>query len=545
MSDSTKFLVIEDKKQRRKDWYTLILSGVLLGASFPPSPLPFLAFLAFVPYFSVIEKRNGLGSINRATYLFALVFNIITLYWVGSWTEEADPFLKISGVVLVFFNPLLFLIPSTLYHIARKYTGRKYAIWFLPLFYAGYEYLYTITEFRFPWLVIGNGQAYFNTYIQIADIIGAHGITILVLLTNIFLYFAWKQFHNGGKYLRQVVYASLIFAVPLLYGVAKGYPVKTLPGFKAGIVQPDMNPWNKWETGNLEKQLEDYLSLSDSCIADGADLVVWPETALPVYLLSGRYENIVDKIHAFVDSTGVPVLTGMPHANIYRDRESAPWDAKPIKGGDEVYTSYNSILFFEPGTKEVQRYGKIMLVPYGEKVPYVESLPWLGDLLKWEVGISSWNTGRDTVVFETKINEQNINIGGVICIESIYPDFMAQFVSKGAYVLAVVTNDSWYGYSSGPFQHKSISILRAIENRRYLIRCANGGVSCIISPSGEIEEETELFTRTYLTRMVYPNNELTFYSRFPLLIPGLSTVTILFFVILGTLKKIRKFLYKE
>ena len=545
MSDSTKFLVIEDKKQRRKDWYTLILSGVLLGASFPPSPLPFLAFLAFVPYFSVIEKRNGLGSINRATYLFALVFNIITLYWVGSWTEEADPFLKISGVVLVFFNPLLFLIPSTLYHIARKYTGRKYAIWFLPLFYAGYEYLYTITEFRFPWLVIGNGQAYFNTYIQIADIIGAHGITILVLLTNIFLYFAWKQFHNGGKYLRQVVYASLIFAVPLLYGVAKGYPVKTLPGFKAGIVQPDMNPWNKWETGNLEKQLEDYLSLSDSCIADGADLVVWPETALPVYLLSGRYENIVDKIHAFVDSTGVPVLTGMPHANIYRDRESAPWDAKPIKGGDEVYTSYNSILFFEPGTKEVQRYGKIMLVPYGEKVPYVESLPWLGDLLKWEVGISSWNTGRDTVVFETKINEQNINIGGVICIESIYPDFTAQFVGKGANVLAVVTNDSWYGYSSGPFQHKSISILRAIENRRYLIRCANGGVSCIISPSGEIEEETELFTRTYLTRMVYPNNELTFYSRFPLLIPGLSTVTILFFVILGTLKKIRKFLYKE
>ncbi|GJQ61998.1 MAG: apolipoprotein N-acyltransferase [Melioribacteraceae bacterium] len=545
MSDSTKFLVIEDKKQRRKDWYTLILSGVLLGASFPPSPLPFLAFLAFVPYFSVIEKRNGLGSINRATYLFALVFNIITLYWVGSWTEEADPFLKISGVVLVFFNPLLFLIPSTLYHIARKYTGRKYAIWFLPLFYAGYEYLYTITEFRFPWLVIGNGQAYFNTYIQIADIIGAHGITILVLLTNIFLYFALKQFYNGGKYLRQVVYASLIFAVPLLYGVAKGYPVKTLPGFRAGIVQPDMNPWNKWETGNLEKQLEDYLSLSDSCIADGADLVVWPETALPVYLLSGRYENIVEKIHAFVDSTGVPVLTGMPHANIYRNRESAPWDAKPIKGGDEAYTSYNSILLFEPGTNEVERYGKIMLVPYGEKVPYVESLPWLGDLLKWEVGISSWNTGRDTVVFETKINEQNINIGGVICIESIYPDFTAQFVGKGANVLAVVTNDSWYGYSSGPFQHKAISILRAIENRRYLIRCANGGVSCIISPSGEIEEETELFTRTYLTGMVYPNNELTFYSRFPLLIPGLSTVTIVFFAILGLLKKIRKILYKK
>lgn len=545
MNDGVTFLDLKDKSQTRKEIFLLVLSGILLGASFPPIPLSFLAFIALVPYFYVIEKRDSLASINRATYLFALVFNLITLYWVGSWTDEADPFLKISGAALVFFNPLLFLIPSTLYYIVKKYTVKRYAIWFLPLFWAGYEYVYGITEFRFPWLTLGHGQSYFNTYIQIADIIGAHGLTSLIVLTNIFLYKAHRKFYLRQSYMRWLVYAGLIFLVPVVYGAMTGYPVKKIPGVQVGVVQPNLNPWNKWESGNIDSQLDLYLSLSDSCVAEGAKLVVWPETALPVYLLSGRYEKQVSRISNFADSNGVTILTGMPHAKMYRNKETAPPDAKPLKGGDEMYTSYNSILLFEPGKKTIPQYGKIMLVPFGEKVPYVESLPWLGDVLKWEVGISSWNIGQDTVVFSPKIDGETLNIGGIICIESIYPEFTAQFVQKGAEVLALVTNDSWYGYSSGPFQHLAIGVLRAVENRRYLIRSANGGISCIISPNGEIKNRTNLFTRAHFTGTIYPMQNLTFYSKYPMLIPGLSSITMLFFVILGLLKKIKSLLYRE
>lgn len=531
----------------RIEIFLLILAGLLTGISFPPFPLYFLGFISLIPLFYVLERRNGLASINRAMYLFALVFNIVTLYWVGSWTDEADPFLKISGVLLVFFNPLLFLIPSTLYHIVKTYTGKKYALWFLPVFWAAYEYLYTITEFRFPWLTLGNGQAYFNQFIQIADITGVYGITLIIVFTNVFFYKAYNNYRNNKKYPGYAVAGLMLIIIPVLYGVTGDYDYNSenVP-VKIGVVQPNLNPWNKWETGNLEEQLELYLALSDSCINEGAEIVIWPETALPVYLLSGSYERKVRRIHEYVNNRNVPILTGMPHANIYRNKEDAPPEAKPFKMSEELYTSYNSMVMFEPGNNNVQQYGKIKLVPFGEKVPYVESLPWLGDLLKWEVGISSWNTGTDTLVFHAKSGKgKNLNIGGIICIESIYPDFTAQFVQRGAGFITVVTNDSWYGYSSGPFQHKAIANLRAIENRRFVIRCANGGISCIIDPAGNTVKQTELFTRTYMTGYVYPLYDLTFYSRFPLLIPGLTTVITLFFFLLAVVKKTKFLLFDK
>ena len=179
----------------------------------------------------------------------------------------------------------------------------------------------------------------------------------------------------------------------------------------------------------------------------------------------------------------------------------------------------------------------MMLVPFGEKVPFVEELPFLGDLIKWQVGISSWNVGKKQVV--EKMN--NVTVGGIICIESIYPDFVAGFVQKGAELIAVVTNDSWYGYSSGPFQHKEISVLRAVENRRTVVRAANGGISCIIDPTGRTVESTKLFTKTFLVVDAPINNEETFYTAHPLIIPlfasSVSVVVIIFFYINKISKK--------
>jgi apolipoprotein N-acyltransferase len=181
-----------------------------------------------------------------------------------------------------------------------------------------------------------------------------------------------------------------------------------------------------------------------------------------------------------------------------------------------------------------------MLVPFGEKVPFVEQIPFLGELIKWQVGISSWNVGKTKEIFAMNKSE----IGGVICIESIYPDFVAGFVDKGAELLAVVTNDSWYGYSSGPFQHKEIAVLRAVENRRTVVRAANGGVSCIINPLGKIETETKLFTKTFLVVDAPLNSEKTFYTKHPLIIPLLCTsfsiITILFFIYIKLSQKLKK-----
>jgi apolipoprotein N-acyltransferase len=279
--------------------------------------------------------------------------------------------------------------------------------------------------------------------------------------------------------------------------------------------------------------------LSQSAIDDGANIVIWPETALPVYLLTEKYKTQGNRIQHFVDSLKTPILTGMPHANFYANKNEAPEDAKPVKGSSSAYTSYNSILFFTPN-QDVKQYGKIKLVPFGEKVPLVDIIPVLGKWFKWNVGISSWNTGKEKVIFKFDKDSSKVNIGGVICIESIYADFIAEFVSKGADFIAVVTNDSWYGNSSGPYQHKEMSVLRAVENRRTVVRAANGGISCIISPIGKTIAETEMFTKKVLVGEVQLNTKRTFFTDNPLVFPYVAIAISVMIILISIVRKMLK-----
>jgi len=535
-------LTPEQRKERKRQWLLCILSGILIGISFPPVPLPFLIFFGFIPYFFVLQKKGTLASISRVTYLTVFVFTLITLYWVGSWTKEADPFLMISGVLLMFVNPALYLIPSTLYYFTHKIFNRKAALFLFPLYWVSFEYAYTLTDLRFPWLTLGNSLPYFNQFIQIADIIGANGLSLIILYINILLYLSLIERKRDKKlFIRYSTFAALLFIVPIIYGAIKTSSyIESNKKIKIGLIQPDLNPWDKWQIGNINELLDLYLALSTQAVNQGAQLVIWPESAMPVYLMSGNYPDVVDRIHDFVDKNNVYLMTGMPDATFYFNLKSAPPDAKILKSGDAAYTSYNSILFFKPNKQDVKKYGKIMLVPFGEKVPFVEELPFLGDLIKWQVGISRWNVGKEKVVFDMN----GYKMAGVICIESIYPDFTAGFVDKGAELIAVVTNDSWYGYSSGPFQHKEIAVLRAVENRRTVVRAANGGISCMIDPMGRIINSAKLFTKAVLVVDAPLNQEKTFFTKHPLIIPllcsSVSIITILFFVYIKLSNKFMK-----
>ncbi|PKL83601.1 MAG: apolipoprotein N-acyltransferase [Ignavibacteriae bacterium HGW-Ignavibacteriae-3] len=528
-------LTADQIKKRKRELLLGLLSGILLGLSYPPVPLPFLSFFALIPYLYVMEKRDSLLSLNRFTYFTLFIFNLITLYWVGSWTKESDTFLMISGAALLFFNPFFYLIVPTLYHFSRKAFGKLKALMLLPFYWVTFEYLYSITDARFPWLTLGNCLPYFNTFIQIADIVGVYGISLIILFVNIFIYLSIKNLKQNRKVDNRFAMAAvLLFFFVLVYGTIRiNSFTLSEKKIKVGLIQPNLNPWNKWKDGNLDEQLTQYLSLSDKAVAQNAKLIVWPESALPVYLLSGNYDREVSRINEFVSLHNIFLMTGMPDINFYFNRKDAPVDAKETKSGT-LYTSYNSILYFSPETDAVQKYGKIKLVPFGEHVPFVEEFPFLGDFIKWEVGISSWNVGKNQTVFNFNKNGiSSVRAGGVICIESIYPEFVAGFVQRGADLIVVVTNDSWYGYSSGPFQHKEISVLRAVENRKSVVRTANGGVSCIIDPMGRTVASTKLFTKDILVNDAVIQEGMTFYSAYPFTIPYLasliSIVTILFF----------------
>jgi apolipoprotein N-acyltransferase len=252
---------------------------------------------------------------------------------------------------------------------------------------------------------------------------------------------------------------------------------------------------------------------------------LWPETALPLYAFGGTYTFIEDSIFNFLDRNRISLLTGMPDIVYYYDNKNVPKDAKYSRQGNFHYATYNAVLGLNPETRKIQRYGKMKLVPLGERVPFADQFSFLGDLFKWGVGITGWNIGKDTTVFKVFNGRQDtVNVGGLVCYESVDPVFVSVFVQKGAELITVVTNDSWYGKSSGPYQHKDFAMLRAVENRRSVVRCANGGVSCIINAKGEILAETELFTKTFLVGEVPLQNEKTFYAQNPAIIPVLCSV---------------------
>jgi apolipoprotein N-acyltransferase len=155
-------------------------------------------------------------------------------------------------------------------------------------------------------------------------------------------------------------------------------------------------------------------------------------------------------------------------------------------------------------------YGKMKMVPLAERIPYAEAFAFL-DPLRWNVGLGGWNIGPDTTIFT--IEKSGARFATLICYESVYPDFAAEFVRKGAEFLAIITIDSWWGRMSGAFQHQQFALLRAIENRRWIARCAVGGISSIIDPYGRVRRSTELFTRTSFAAPLGRSEELSAYTR--------------------------------
>jgi len=410
-----------------------------------------------------------------------------------------------------------------------------------------------LTDASFPWLTLGNGLSHFIPFIQIADIIGALGLTVVVVYINLLLFKAIiYNKHTRKNFIIHSSTAAIIFLLVLIYGFIK------LSSFhlsdkkiKVGLIQPNLDPWDKWESDNPNK-IDDiakiYFDFSKKAVAKGAKLIIWPETALPVYLMSGNYHSIIDSIYKFINDNNVYLLTGMPDIIYYNNKDKIPSDAKYSKAGDFYYSTYNAILFFSPRSNEIRRYGKMKLVPFGERVPFVDELPFLGDMIKWSVGISGWNVGKDTSIFKmpfpigsNKISlaGDSLYLNGLVCYESIYPNLVAAFIQKGAGMIAVVTNDSWYGNSSGPYQHKEMSVLRAVENRRSVVRAANGGVSTIIDPLGRTKRETKMFTKTFLTGNVVIQEDETFFTKHPVIIPLLSSLFSLWVFGIFILKKMK------
>jgi apolipoprotein N-acyltransferase len=206
----------------------------------------------------------------------------------------------------------------------------------------------------------------------------------------------------------------------------------------------------------------------------------------------------------------VSVLTGIDHAEIYPEPSGAPASARVSPMTGMRYDTFNAAAFIQPATGDVPWYGKMKMVPIAERIPYADMFAFL-DFMRWGVGVGGWQIGPDTTVFTDR--GTGVKFSAIICYESTYPGFVASFVRKGASFIALITIDSWWGKMSGAFQHRQIAVFRAVENRRWIARCAVGGISCFIDPYGRSYDDTELFTQRTLSRTIGTDDALTFYTR--------------------------------
>ncbi len=541
-----------------KNWHFAAVAGLLLGLSFPPYPFPLFAFIGFVPLFFLFEQNNDVKNKYKLLYLTFFLYHGITNWWISSWQSETDPYLMISGFAVWLVHPFFFMLPFVAYFNIKKRFNSRAALFSFPAAWVAFEWLHSLGELSYPWLTLGNTQIYNHYWIQFIDITGVWGASFLIVFANILFYeiiVNYKLIKNktnvANLQYTKILTIGLIalFIVPMLYGVlqTKKYAHTKLlvknEIINIGIVQPSINPWQKWESKGIE-QIELHKHLQDSLSnIMPIDLAIWSETAVPGISIAINQEHYYPFLTEWLDESNISLLTGFSEYYIYPDNNKAPITARKwIFDSTKLWEPFNSALLLNPEpyrTPEPQVYRKSKLTPFAERFPYSDLMPFAQSWFQWGVGISSWGMGRKQYSLEVNNGNKKAKIGTVICIESIYPNFVAGFVRENANVLSVITNDSWYDGTIGPEQHYQIAASRAIETRRYIARAANSGVTGFITPTGKSLLRAEQYTETAIAATVPLIEVKTIYVRFGDWFPMIAFISIVLMLLFGIFKRFK------
>ena len=480
----------------KKNIVLSLLTGIMIALALPPFKTGFIAYGALIPFFLLLEKKS-LSEAWRWGYVTGFCIAVFTLFWIG-WVTMAGLF----GVLLVW--PLYIALFAVL-HVFFLRTLSSMAYLFMPFLWTGIEYLQSLSELAFPWNYIGYTQSYYLPFIQFADITGIYGVSFWVVGLNVLLFMLWKNV-NTNKRLVFGLSLILLFLLPLPYGFIKLNQPEIGRELKVSLIQGNRDPNEKWNGDVKESNYRIYEEMTKQALVEQPDVVVWPETAMPFYLRSES--QYLKRIRTLIDSADVSLLTG---AIDYEYLE------------DGSYEHFNSVFMIEPGYHTIQRYAKMKLVPFSERVPYKNYFPFnvLKDLL-WDLGLGDYALGRQIATITGRFRatpsvQQNdstqvYRTAVAICYESVFPDHVRKYVNKGADFLIIITNDAWFGKTSGPFQHAQAAAFRAIETRRDIARCANTGISCFIDRYGRLEQQTPLFKPAAISDTVILNDEQTFYT---------------------------------
>jgi apolipoprotein N-acyltransferase len=485
---------------KRVDYFWAALSGALLVLSFPLVNLWPLAWFFLVPLLLCIREKNGKDAFFLGAFAGVIAY-LGLIYWVVVAVHRYGNIplpLAIPVLLLLVIYLSLFWGAFTFFASYAQEKGGWLVLAAFPALWVGLEYLRNFLLSGFPWALVGYSQYLNTTFVQIADITGVYGVSFLLILVNT-LFFLWIVSWSKKKRgpIVGTIFTMALLALTFTYGYERiNVPLKTGKGLKVGVAQGNIPQDVKWDSTFQKKTLASYRDLSLELKEQSPGLIVWPETAFPSYFPSGT--ELDDKVMDIAQETGAYLLVGAL---------SAKEKKKVMRGAKEVIDVYNSAYLLSPQRRISGRYDKMHLVPFGEYIPLSSRFPILNKL----AGVWNIEPGEKAVLFRLPRGK----FGVLICFEVIFPELCRESVRQGANFMVTITNDAWFGQTSAPFQHLSQATFRAIENRVWLVRAANTGISAFVDPWGRIIKPSSLFTPAVLSEEItFKANTMTFYTRY-------------------------------
>jgi len=498
-----------------------LLSSFLMWLAWPPinytAPL---LLIGLVPLFMALAaiKTDSRSKKGKRVFLTAgltfLVWNTASIYWVYNAISAVNEPLTSALVSIIPFGlgALLMTFAFWLYYrlslVANKYI--TYAG--LLCFYIAMEYLHQTWDLAFPWMTLGNGLAGMHQLAQWYEYTGVYGGSFWILLSNIVVFEAYKSIREA-KAIKPVpiLLALLVILLPIGCSLTKyyNYTEKVAP-LNVVSVQPNIDPYKKFGVLSVGEQLDILIKLSDSVAQPNTEYFIWPETAIPNYADEDRIHSNSEfaAIQQFLDKyKNASVITGIESEKFYYEKKTL--SAKD-EGNGMFKDNFNAAMQVE-NSANVQFYHKSKLVPGVEKMPFPSALSVLAPIFEQFGGSSGgWGWQDNPQVFYA---QSGVGVVPVICYESLWGEWIGEAVKGGAQFIAVITNDGWWGNTSGKDQHLLYAKLRAIESRRYVVRSANTGISCFINQRGDVLAQSTWWTRTAMKADINLNDEITPYVK--------------------------------
>ena len=506
----------------REKIFLSIVSGVALTMGFPLVGFSYAAWVALTFLLFAIRDTSVWNSFILGM-LAGMVHFATLLYWLIG-TINIYGYLPLWLSVIIFISLVFYLslyVAAFAGMVGFLCSGSVFSLFLIPVFWVCLEYIRSFAFTGFPWGLIGYTQYAHLNLIQISDIFGVYGVSFVIALSNTVIFFGLlylkkKKWHGRSMDARKTAASFLmlisVFVMIMVYGDARLRSADQMIGesekLNVAVIQGNIEQAAKWDLKFRTDTIKEYIRLSEQANKARPDLIVWPETAAPFYF---KYNIEMTKmVLQSIRAMKTYFVVGSPTVEFADPRDHY----------------YNSAYLVAPDGDIAARNDKVHLVPFGEYVPFKKWLPFIDHMVA-QVGEFDAGEKEDTLKWAPA------DIGVLICYEVIFPELASEMVANNAGLLVNITNDAWFGNTSAPYQHFSMAVFRAVENRRALIRAANTGISGFINPAGRVLARSELFEEAAMTCSVpVIKNQTTIYTRYGNLLVLCCFIVLAFIIII-------------